>query len=321
MTKSLMIASVLAAASAIVPASLGEPETRVQPTADPTFSELPAAVALWSGGPPGSGGQATAEIMRWEGYKQPSGMSWYPVISHISNPSIIPYLPKPGMATGAAVVICPGGGHRYLAIEHEGDAVARWLADHGVAGFVLKYRLAGEPGSPYQVDVEALMDAQRAIRTVRSRAKEWGVNPAAVGIMGFSAGGELAMLAATRFDNPILGSSDAVDALDCRPDFQALFYPGVPRTPLTLPRGTPPAFLCSASDDGFRLTTPMVRLYLDLEEAGVPAEMHVYGRGGHGFGIRSEDKPVYTWMSLFMAWLGDRGLLGKPGAAVPGGAK
>jgi endo-1,4-beta-xylanase len=259
--------------------------------------------------------------MRWESYKEPAQTTWYPVVSHISNPSIIPYLPAPGKATGAAVVVCPGGGHRYLAMEHEGDAVGRWLSAHGIAAFVLKYRLANEPGSPYQVDVQALMDAQRAIRTVRSRSKEWNVNPAAVGIMGFSAGGELAELAATRFDSPMLGSSDAVDALDCRPNFQALFYPGVPRTPPTLPRNTPPAFLCGASNDGFNLTTPMVRLYLELKAAGVPAEMHVYGRGGHGFGIRDEDEPVYTWMSLFMAWLGDSGFLGKPGAPAQKEAK
>jgi acetyl esterase/lipase len=315
-----MIASVLAAASALAPTTRGEPETHVQPTANPTFSELPASISLWAGGPPGSGGELPAETMRWESYKGPSETSWYPVISHISNPSIIPYLPPPEKATGAAVVICPGGGHRYLAIGHEGDAVGKWLSSHGVAGFVLKYRLANEPGSPYQVDVQALMDAQRAIRTVRSRSKEWNVNPAAVGIMGFSAGGEVAALAATRFDNPMKGTSDSVDALDCRPDFQALFYPGLPRTPITLPHNTPPAFLCGAFDDGFHLTTAMVRLYLELEAAGVPTEMHVYSQGGHGFGIREQDKSVYSWMPLFMAWLGDRGMIRRPensGAASP----
>ncbi|HXQ79876.1 MAG TPA: alpha/beta hydrolase [Opitutaceae bacterium] len=308
----LALAAVLLAASAAAPATRGEPETHVPPTASPTFSELPAAIALWAGGPPGSAGQFPPELLRWENWET----TWYPVVSRISNPSIIPYLPPPEKATGAAVVICPGGGHRYLALEHEGDAVGRWLSAHGVAGFVLKYRLAREPGSPYEVGVHALMDAQRAIRTVRSRAKEWSIDPAAVGIMGFSAGGEVALLAATQFDSPVKGSGDAVDALDCRPDFQAIFYPGMPRTPLTLTRRTPPAFLCSASDDGFQLTTPMVRLYLDLEAVGVPTEMHVYARGGHGFGIREQEKTVYTWMPLFMAWLGDCGLTRRP--SVPG---
>jgi endo-1,4-beta-xylanase len=293
-------------------ATRGEPETHVMPTSNPTFAELPPAVPLWADGAPGSGVRASAEQFRWANFET----TWYPVVSHITNPSIIPYLPAPENATGAAVIICPGGGHQYLALEHEGNAVGKWLSAHGVAGFVLKYRLAREPGSPYQVDVHALMDAQRAIRKVRSRAKEWNVNPAAVGIMGFSAGGEVALLAATRFDNPVKGSSDGVDALDCRPDFQALFYPGIPRTQLTVTPRTPQAFLCSASDDPFHLTTPMVRLYLDLEAAGVPSEMHVFAGGGHGFGIRDQDKPAYAWMQLFMAWLGDRGLLRKP--ATPG---
>ncbi len=315
-----MIASVLAAAAAMTSPTRGEPETHVQPAANPTFSELPAAIPLWASGPPGSGAQRPAEIMRWESYKDASGMSWYPVVSHISNPSIIPYLPAADRATGAAVIVCPGGGHEYLALEHEGDAVGKWLSAHGVAVFVLKYRLAREPGSPYEVAVHALMDAQRAVRTVRSRAAEWNVNPSAVGIMGFSAGGEVAVLAATHFDNPVKGSSDSVDALDCRPDFQALFYPGLPHAPLVLTRRTPPAFLCSADNDQFNLTEPMVRLYLDLRAAGVSAEMHVYARGGHGFGIREQDKPVYTWMSLFMAWLGDRGMLATPAAPTPGGA-
>jgi endo-1,4-beta-xylanase len=284
----------------------------VMPSANPTFADLPMAVPLWAAGAPGSEGQPSAEQFRWANFET----TWYPVASHITNPSIIPYLPAPENATGAAVIICPGGGHQYLSLEHEGNAVGKWLSAHGVAGFVLKYRLAREPGSPYQVDVHALMDAQRAIRTVRSRAREWDVNPAAVGIMGFSAGGEVALLAATRFGNPVKGSSDSVDALDCRPDFQALFYPGIPRTQLMVTQRTPQAFLCSASNDQFHLTTPMVRLYLDLEAAGVPAEMHVFADGGHGFGIRDQDRPVYAWMQLFMAWLGDRGLLRKP--ATPG---
>jgi len=314
MTKRLVLAATMIAASAMTSATRGEPEIHVRPTAEPTFSELPVSIPLWAGGAPGSEGQASNELFRWEHFET----TWYPVVSHITSPSIIPYLPPPDKANGAAVVICPGGGHQYLALEHEGDAVGRWLSAHGVAGFVLKYRLAREPGSPYQVDVHALMDAQRAIRTVRSRAKEWGINPAAVGIMGFSAGGEVALLAATQFVNPIRGSSDSVDALDCRPDFQALFYPGLPRTPLMLTSRTPQAFLCSANNDQFHLTAPMVRLYLDLNAAGVPAEMHVFAGGGHGFGIRDQDRPVYAWMPLFMAWLRDRGLLTKSGAAAPG---
>jgi endo-1,4-beta-xylanase len=145
---------------------------------------------------------------------------------------------------------------------------------------------------------------QVPIRTVRSHAKEWNVNPASVGIMGFSAGGELAALAAADFANPVKGSNDAIDMLDCRPDFQALFYPGLAREQPILTPQTPPAFLCGAYDDSFNLTTPMVKYYLKLAESRVPTELHVYARDGHGFGIRDEGKSVYTWMSLFRTWLG-----------------
>jgi endo-1,4-beta-xylanase len=224
-------------------------------------------------------------------------------MTNINTPAILPFLPAAGTGTGAAIVVCPGGGHRFLAMEHEGYAVGKWFSEHGVAAFVLEYRLANAPGSNYNVNVHSLMDAQRAIRTVRSRASEWKVDPARVGIIGFSAGGEVAALAATRFSSPVKGSSDAIDGFDCRPSFQGLFYPGLPKPPPVPDPQTPPAFLCGAFDDGFHLTTPMVRYYISLSDAGVPTEMHIYAKGGHGFGIRDEDRPVYSWMPLFAAWL------------------
>ena len=284
--------------------AFGEAETHVQPTAAPTFSELPAAIPLWASGAPGSEGQASPLKTYWESYTTPAGSTtWYAAMTNINTPAIIPFLPAAGRSAATAVVVCPGGGHRFLAMEHEGYAIGRWLSAHGVAVFVLEYRLAHAPASTYQVREHALMDVQRAIRTVRARAKEWNVDPARVGVMGFSAGGEVAALAASEFDHPVKGTSDAVDALDCRPDFQALFYPGMP-TPVPTPNSrTPPAFLCGAFDDGFKLTTPMARYYLALADAGVPTELHIYARGGHGFGIRDENRPVYSWMGLFMGWL------------------
>jgi acetyl esterase/lipase len=280
--------------------ALGEPEIHTPPTSDPTFPELPASIPLWRDGAPGSEGKTSPWQGRWENYET----TWYPAITNINNPAIIPFLPAPGTATGIGIVVCPGGGHKSLAMEHEGYAVGVWLANHGIAAFVLEYRLANAPGSTYKVNVHALMDAQRAIRTVRSRAKEWNVDPNRLGIMGFSAGGELAALAATQFDHPVKGSSDSVDALDCRPDFQALLYPGLPSTPLEVNSKTPPAFLCGASDDQFHLTPAMVRYYQRLSDAGIPAELHVYAQGGHGFGIRDQDKAVYSWMGLFRTWVG-----------------
>lgn len=306
----LKLAALILGVSALAQVGRGDPEVHVQPTADPTFSNLPAAIPLWAGGAPGSEGMTGRPKARWENYKT----TWYSVLTDIQVPAIIPFLPPPDKATGAAIVVCPGGGHRNLAMEHEGYAVGKWFSDHGVAAFILEYRLAKAEGSPYTVERESLMDAQRAVRTVRSRAKEWGINPAAVGIMGFSAGGEVAFLTATRFENPVVGSHDAVDALSCRPDFQGLFYPGLPREQPALTLQTPPAFLCGASNDQFGLTSGMVQLYTNLSAAGVWAELHIYSTGGHGFGIRDEDKSVYSWMPLFMTWMRTGGFLSNPAA-------
>jgi acetyl esterase/lipase len=282
-----------------------DPEVHVPPTANPTFAELPPAIPLWPAGAPGSEGHTGPLEMRWEHFDT----TWYPVLSSINTPALLPFLPAAGTATGCAVIVCPGGGHRFLAMEHEGYVVAKWLSDNGVAAFVLEYRLAKTPGSPYSVEVHALMDAQRAIRTVRSRAAAWTLNPAAIGIMGFSAGGELAALAATRYDTPVKGSSDALDAVDCRPDFQALFYPDL-RHPRPPPTATSPvAFLCGASDDQFGLTPGLVTYYQALTAAGVPAELHVYAQGGHGFGIREAKLAVYSWRPLFLTWLRGGGFL------------
>jgi acetyl esterase/lipase len=299
----LKLAAIVLAALSAAAGSRAETEVHVQPAESPTFSELPAAIPLWAEGAPGSEGQLSPLKAYWESYSTAAGTTWYAVLSNINNPAIVPFLPPPEKATGAAIVVCPGGGDRFLAMEHEGYAVGKWFSGHGVAAFVLEYRLSKAPGSNYRVNVHSLMDAQRAIRTVRSRAKEWRVDPSRVGIIGFSAGGEVAALAATQFGTPVKGSSDPVDGLDCRPDFQGLFYPGLPH-PLPIPNAqTPPAFLCGAYDDGFHLTTPMVQYYLKLAEAGVPTELHVYAQGGHGFGIRDQDKAVYSWMPLFAAWL------------------
>jgi acetyl esterase/lipase len=296
----LGLATVLAATPAAA-----DPEVHVAPTANPTFDMLPPAVPLWPAGAPGSEGHTSPLEMRWERYET----TWYSVISNVNTPALLPFLPAAGTATGCAVIVCPGGGHRFLAMEHEGYAVAKWLSDNGVAAFILEYRLADAPGSPYSVDVHALMDAQRAIRLVRSRAAAWNLNPAAIGIMGFSAGGEVAAMAATRYATPVKGSSDALDGVDCRPDFQVLFYPGL-RHPLPPPTAkSPVAFLCAASDDQLGLTPGLVTYYEALSAAGVPAELHVYAHGGHGFGIRDVNLAVYSWKPLFLTWLRDGGFL------------
>jgi acetyl esterase/lipase len=270
-------------------------------------SALPQATPLWAGTPPGPQGPGGSErtTIRTDG-----GVS-FQILENVNSPSITPFLPAKDKATGVAVIIAPGGGHQFLAIEHEGWTVGRVLADDGIAGFVLKYRLSKEKNSPYKMDDE-LMDVQRAIRLVRARAADWGVDPHKIGIMGFSAGGELAMLASTRYANPIAGSDDDIDRMDCRPDFQALIYPGGLNHPesIAVTRDTPPAFLACSYNDRPTISENLAKFYLMLKSAGVPAELHIYESGGHGWGIRPTTRPVGTWPELFVAWVRDRGLIG-----------
>ena len=208
----------------------------------------------------------------------------------------------------AALVICPGGGHRFLSIDHEGYDVARWLNEHGIAGFVLKYRLANEPGSTYKVDVDALADVRRAVRLVRSRAPEWGVDPGRLGVMGFSAGGDLAMLSGTRFEKGHADAIDPIDRLDSRPDFLVLIYPGFRPNTMHVTKETPPTFLMVADDDRF-CAPGTIAFYQELRKAGVSGELHVYARGGHGFGMRDRPLPVSSWTARLHDWLDERGYL------------
>jgi endo-1,4-beta-xylanase len=259
-------------------------------------------VLLWPAGAPGSEGKTAPEIVRIS----PQGDH---VLSSIHSPSVTVYLPSPDKATGAAVIIAPGGGHRELWIDHEGYAVAGWLSDHGIAGIVLKYRLARETGSTYTVEGTELQDIQRAIRLVRSRAAEWGLDPSKIGVMGFSAGGELAALAATRSGDGNPAASDPIDRLSAVPAFQALLYPAIPPD-LALTPKTPPAFLACGEDDRPDIAEGLPELYLSMKKLGIPAELHVFAHVGHGFGIRSSNAAnVSSWPDLFYRWMGSSGLL------------
>lgn len=231
-------------------------------------------------------------------------------ITDIHKPSMFVFLPPKEKATGAAVVICPGGGHRYLVMDLEGSLVAERLNSMGIAAFVLKHRLSRAEGSTYKTEVHSLQDAQRAIRIIRSRAGEWSVNASRVGIMGFSAGGEIAGLAASRTAEPDQGSANPLDRLSARPDFTVLVY-GLPRE-MAIEKTTPPTFLVVAGDD-----SPAVRLadlYQKLKAAGVPAELHIYERGGHGFGMTGRTPefrqwPVAQWPEALKRWMLERKLL------------
>ena len=194
-------------------------------------------------------------------------------------------------------------------MDHEGYNVARWLSQHGVAAFVLKYRLALDNGSTYTIEGSALSDIKRAVRLVRSRALEWGINPEHIGVMGFSAGGELAAMASTRYDAGVAGAADPIESESSKPAFQALLYPAIPHN-MSLSKQTPPAFLVCGEDDRPDIAEGLPQLYLSLKQAGVSAELHILARSGHGFGVRPGNRPpVSDWPQLFVEWLDVQGML------------
>lgn len=267
----------------------------------PVFAaDPPPGIALWPQGAPGSEGVTTPESTRVTEQGEH-------IVSNVHAPTITPYLPAGGAQTGAAFVVVPGGGHRELWMDHEGYRVAQFLADHGVAAFILKYRLAHEKGSRYTVEGTELADLQRAIRTVRSRAGEWQLDPNRIGVMGFSAGGELALLAGTRFDGGAAGAANAVDRMSSRPDFEVVLYPGIPKD-LRLPARVPPMFLLAGADDQPAISQGLAELYVTLKRANVPVELHIYAGVGHGFGIRSGNVgPAATWPQQMFEWLDAQG--------------
>ena len=265
------------------------------------------SIPLWANGAPGS--QALRD--KKEVITPPSGPHDSIKVSSIHNPSLLVYLPPKDKATGAAMIIAPGGAHRFLSIDTEGTNVAEWLNSIGVAAFVLKYRLAHEEGSPYKVEVDAYADAQRSIRMIRARAAEWGVDPARVGIMGFSAGGEVAVLASTKYDAGKPDAADMIERQGSRPDFQILIYPGIRAETVEVTKDTPSTFLlCADNDKGPSTAIPAV--YLALKKAGVPAELHIYASGGHGFGYQPTDnRPnvIYAgWVARLKDWMADVGM-------------
>jgi len=265
-------------------------------------ADRPAEIPLWPNGAPGSEGKPMKENVTTSASGELS-------VSGIHNPSIAPYLPTRAQATGAAILVIPGGGHRVLAITHEGYNVAEWLRDHGIAAFVLKHRLAREENSTYKIEVESFADTTRAMRLIRSRASEWGVDPARVGAIGFSAGGELVSMVSSRFDGGNPSATDPIERQGSRPDFQALIYPGQSGH-IQPTKDSPPAFLAAAYDDRQDISEGLAEAYLRFKRAGVPAELHIFGTGGHGFGLRASNKrPVGQWIVRFQDWLTDSGLL------------
>jgi acetyl esterase/lipase len=269
--------------------------------------QAPKPIPLWANGAPGALGTADEDV-----------------------PTLTPYPAPAARAVGTAVIVCPGGGYLHLSMEKEGSDVARWWNSLGVTAFVLKYRL----GPKYHHPIE-LGDAQRAIRTVRARASEWGVRPDRVGIMGFSAGGHLTSTAGTHFDSGKADATDAIERQSSRPDFLVLGYPVVSFTQnvhqgskrallgdnpdpklvenlsneLQVTAQTPPTFLFHTSNDQTVPVENSVMFYLALHKAGVPAEMHIYENGPHGVGLAPTDEALSSWPARLADWMRGRGLL------------
>jgi acetyl esterase/lipase len=261
--------------------------------------QSPREIPLWPNGAPGF------ESRRNE---PPVAKDYW--IANVHNPTLTIYLPPKEKATGAAVVICPGGGHSKLVFNAEGDEPARYLASIGVTAFALKYRLGREPGSPYSIEKHARADGERAMRLVRSHAKEWNLDPKRIGMMGFSAGGEVVSMVAFGPGNGEPNAADEIDRADARPDFLIMIYPGPLFIPEVVPASAPPAFLVAANDDEC-CSPPVLKLLQRYREAKVPVEAHIYAQGSHAFnmGYRSKLASIKGWPQRMADWLADNHFL------------
>ena len=279
----------------------------------PSVAGEPEVESLWPDGVPGAKGTEAGD-----------------------TPTLTIYQPEPDKATGAAIVICPGGGYGHLAMDHEGHQIGAWLNSFGVAGFILQYRHRNS-GAGYGHPAP-LQDVQRAVRTVRSRAKEWGVKPDRIGVLGFSAGGHLASTALTHFQDKVYEAKDDIDKASARPDFGVLIYPVISFTEWFTHKGsrqnllgtepneelyqrfsnekqvtseTPPTFLIHTWEDKGVPAENSIYFYLALRKAEVPAEMHIFAKGPHGFGLGKNIPGTSAWPGLCQNWMKVAGFLGE----------
>lgn len=263
---------------------------------------------LWPNGAPGAPANPAPEVdTTTEKDKLIAGR---PVIrlGNVSQPTLTIYTPKE-RNTGAAVVVFPGGSYHILAIDLEGTEVCDWLTSEGITCALLKYRVPDS--GPFPKSSAALQDAQRAVGMVRARAADWHIDPNRIGVLGFSAGGHLAAALSTHFAQRLYDPVDAADATSCRPDFAVIVYPGylalaeqnfAPNPDIHVSDQTPPTFLVQAEDDPVHVENAIV-YFLALKSAKVPAELHVYAQGGHGYGLRRTALPVTCWPDSVMIWL------------------
>lgn len=261
-------------------------------------ADSPSVIPLWADGAPGSEARKN---------EPEQARDWW--VKNIHNPSLTVFLPPSGKANGTAVIVIPGGGHRECVFNPEGVEPAQYLASLGITAFALKYRLFREEGSIYTPEHPAA-DIRRAMRIVRSRASEWGINPDRIGVMGWSAGGEVAAAVAYRPVPGDMASPDLIERTSAKPNFQIIIYPGGLGTPAKLPADAPPAFFFCANDDESpaRTISLMVEKY---RAVGISVEAHIIAEGAHGFnmGERSKFAAIRGLPQRMADWLLDRGLL------------
>jgi acetyl esterase/lipase len=281
----------------------------------PVFADGPLVIDLWPGKTPEDVGIKGEEASR---IHQSPLVGPTKLITNVSRPTLTIYPPPRDKNTGTAIVICPGGGYWDLYWELEGEEVAAWLNSLGVTGIILKYRCPRRPGdAPGEPPLGPQLDAQRVIRLVRSRAAEWGIDPKRIGIVGFSAGGHLALATATGFSKRLYDPVDAIDEVSCRPDFAILCYSGYLKAKgkdeispgIQISADTPPVFLAHSSDDKISDAENSTFMYVALKRAGIPAELHVYATGDHDFGVRQNEKLPSSWTNLCVTWLRSQNLL------------
>ena len=290
-------------------------------------ADKPMVVELWAAKAPDETKQIDPEKVRMSPQltkKEVEVTASTKMLTNVSKPTITIYRPAKDKDSGAAVLICPGGGYWNLYWELEGEEVAAWLTSQGLTGILLKYRVPRRPDEPKDEPARRpLQDAQRAVRIVRNKAKDWGIDPKRIGIVGFSAGGHLAIATATSFEKPTYEPIDDIDKVSCRPDFAIAVYPGYLKakdktelaSSLRIPSGTPPIFLAHGGEDIISPPEHSVLTYLALKRAGIPAELHIYAGAAHDFAVRKVDNPCSMWTTHCIDWLRNQGFLKRAKAA------
>jgi acetyl esterase/lipase len=278
-----------------------------QPTAWPPAADR-LTLPVWPSAAPGAPADSVAEADTTTAKDHLIADRPVIRIGHVTVPTLT-YYPAKGKNSGAAVVVFPGGGYNILAIDLEGTEVCDWLNAAGVNCVLLKYRVPGT--GPYPKSPAALQDAQRAVGLVRLHAAEWKIDPNRIGVLGFSAGAHLAAAISTHYEQRIYDQVDAADKLSCRPDFAVVIYPGylalseknfAPNAEINPTVQTPPTFIVQAEDDPVHVENSLV-YFLALKNAKVPAELHIYAEGGHGYGLRPTALPVTTWPAAVETWM------------------